>query len=30
VGFRASRREVGQPLEGHVLATAEPIGTFER
>ena len=30
VGFRAGRPEVEQALEGHVFATAEPIGTFVR
>jgi phosphatidylethanolamine-binding protein (PEBP) family uncharacterized protein len=30
VGFRAGRPELEQALEGHVLATAELVGTFER
>jgi Raf kinase inhibitor-like YbhB/YbcL family protein len=30
VGFRAKRREVETALAGHVLATAELIGTYER
>jgi Raf kinase inhibitor-like YbhB/YbcL family protein len=30
VGFRAGRAEVNQALEGHVLAGAELMGTFER
>ena len=30
VAFRADRRDVEQALQGHVLATAELIGTFER
>jgi Raf kinase inhibitor-like YbhB/YbcL family protein len=30
VGFRAGRDELERALEGHVLATAELIGTFER
>jgi phosphatidylethanolamine-binding protein (PEBP) family uncharacterized protein len=30
VGFRAGRPEVAEALEGHVIATAELIGTFER
>ena len=30
IGFRAGRPEVERALEGHVLATAEPMGTFER
>ena len=30
VGFRAGREEVDRALQGHVLATAELIGTFER
>jgi Raf kinase inhibitor-like YbhB/YbcL family protein len=30
IGFRAGPAEVAKALEGHVLATAELIGTFER
>jgi phosphatidylethanolamine-binding protein (PEBP) family uncharacterized protein len=30
LGFRAGRRELEQALAGHVLMTAELIGTFER
>jgi phosphatidylethanolamine-binding protein (PEBP) family uncharacterized protein len=30
VGFRAGRPEVEQAIEGHVLATADLVGTFER
>jgi phosphatidylethanolamine-binding protein (PEBP) family uncharacterized protein len=30
VGFRAGRRELERALAGHVLATAELMGTFER
>jgi Raf kinase inhibitor-like YbhB/YbcL family protein len=30
VGFRAGREELEKALEGHVLATAELMGTFER
>jgi phosphatidylethanolamine-binding protein (PEBP) family uncharacterized protein len=30
IGFRAGRPEVERALEGHVLATADLMGTFER
>jgi phosphatidylethanolamine-binding protein (PEBP) family uncharacterized protein len=30
VGFRSGRRVFDQALAGHVLATAELVGTFER
>lgn len=30
VGFRAGRPELDRALEGHVLATAELMGTYER
>jgi Raf kinase inhibitor-like YbhB/YbcL family protein len=30
VGFRSSRREFDEALAGHVLATAELMGTYER
>jgi Raf kinase inhibitor-like YbhB/YbcL family protein len=30
VGLRAGRRELERILAGHVLVTAEPIGTYER
>jgi Raf kinase inhibitor-like YbhB/YbcL family protein len=30
VGFRATRPEVERAIDGHVLATAELMGTFER
>jgi phosphatidylethanolamine-binding protein (PEBP) family uncharacterized protein len=30
VGFRAGRRELERALAGHVLVTAELMGTYER